>query len=51
MSATKKDRERCPAHPKARMNDFGGAYILCAVCSMPILKSSELMRGWSKEPK
>lgn len=28
------------------MNDFGGAYVLCAVCSLPVLKTNELMRGW-----
>ncbi len=27
------DRQRCPDHPMSRVNDFGGAFVLCAVCS------------------
>ncbi len=30
--------EQCPTHPAARTNDFGGAYVLCAICSQQIPK-------------
>jgi hypothetical protein len=39
--ATMMNRPRCPQHPQARINDFGGAYVLCAVCSQQILKGAK----------
>ena len=30
--------ERCPQHPMARVNDFGGAFVLCAICSARLAK-------------